>query len=194
MASFIFTIGQSRAYIEPKAKKSNAVQGNDPKRPRPRVKAMLMAAMPVDQCHSLFKSAWINEFSWLKYDSAAKTEDVLFTVASIVTSQNGNCRHVHPPYSPAISMNCSMEITIASRWVRICIRWYHRFFPLRLQPQCSARLSRSTTSKKTVTIPADCAVQPDLPTAMDSNWKSYWKSTLATLKLLRENRDKLSLS
>ena len=124
-----------------KAKNGNG-QGNDPKRAR--VKAILM---PVDKCHSVFKSAWIKKFSWLKYDSAA------------------------------LSMNLHTPI-------------YHIFFSLQLQSQRSGRLSQETTSKKTVAIPADWAVQPDPPTATDS----YLKSTLATLKLLGKGRDKLSLS
>ena len=46
---------------KPKAKTSNAIQGHYPKRAR--VKAILM---PVDKCHCMSKSAWINKFLWLK--------------------------------------------------------------------------------------------------------------------------------
>ena len=73
MASFmLLPLAESKAQSI-KILNSSAVQGNDPRR----AKAKAETLSSVDKsCHSVFKikSAWINEFSWQKYDIGA--EDV----------------------------------------------------------------------------------------------------------------------
>ena len=104
MASFILC-----CWLKRKQKAENStVQGNDLKRAR--AEAAILMSVDYDKCCSVFKLAWINKFSWLKYDSAAETEDV-FVHCGIDTSQtcapsvfvhnfyhllHGNYNHIAP--------------------------------------------------------------------------------------------------
>ena len=128
-------------------------------------------------------SNWLSIMSFQCFSTTRQPRQkmFLFTVASMVTSQNGNCRHIHPPHSPVILWIAAWKLRSRHAEYEFAYTDITDFFPCNFSPSARPDCLGQPQAKRLSRFLLNCAVQPDLPTATDSDGKSYWKSTLATL-------------